>query len=395
MRSGVKVSMDEVKTESERKERQVNLEYVRFPSRKYEERQDEPTDAELNAYVKAHEADLKKTYEQRKFMYDKVPKELRLRQILVKAASSSTDAGKAADSAADKAAEKKAGELAARIKKGEPFAKVAKESSDDTATRARGGEVGWRRKGQTPFDAAGDDKLFAAKTGEVVGPIKSGAGWWLAVSEGTREGDLGFDAVKQELAVEKVRQDKAMAMAKGDADAALAKAKAPAAAGKTLKDLFSGKAESKPGEKAKAEAGEDESAAPRAEETGLFARRAGRDGAIVEGIGTSNALAKAAFDLKPDAPLAGPFDLAGSWVIVRLKERKDPDMAEFDKKKAELRNDAELTKWIEVLTDWSHERCVEAKSARKITVNRDVLRYEDSSEPPPYEPCVPRRMFGG
>jgi hypothetical protein len=81
---------------------------------------------------------------------------------------------------------------------------------------------------------------------------------------------------------------------------------------------------------------------------------------------------------------------------VRLKEHKAPDMAEFEKKKDELQRDAELTKWVQVMSDWSHERCVEAKAARQISVNRDMLRYQDSAELPAYEPCMPpRRPFGG
>ena len=70
-------------------------------------------------------------------------------------------------------------------------------------------------------------------------------------------------------------------------------------------------------------------------------------------------------------------------------------MAEYEKKKLDLQKDAELNKWMEVLTDWSHERCIEARDAKRIQINRDVLRYEDSAEPPPYEPCMPRRQFGG
>ena len=70
-------------------------------------------------------------------------------------------------------------------------------------------------------------------------------------------------------------------------------------------------------------------------------------------------------------------------------------MAEYEKKKLDLQRDAELNKWMEVLTDWSHERCIEARDAKRIQINRDVLRYEDSAEPPPYEPCMPRRLFGG
>jgi hypothetical protein len=70
-------------------------------------------------------------------------------------------------------------------------------------------------------------------------------------------------------------------------------------------------------------------------------------------------------------------------------------MADFEKKKSDLVRDAELTKWIEVLTDWTHARCVEVRDAKEIQINRDELRYDDSGEPPPYEPCMARRQFGG
>jgi len=60
-------------------------------------------------------------------------------------------------------------------------------------------------------------------------------------------------------------------------------------------------------------------------------------------------------------------------------------MAEFDKKKSELVRDAELTKWIEVLTDWTRTRCNEAKANKQIRVNRELLRYDDPNEVPAYE----------
>jgi peptidyl-prolyl cis-trans isomerase D len=402
MRAGVKVSQDEVKAEFERKGRQVNLEYVRFSNRKYE-----PavvvSDAELADYAAKNEAKLREAYEQKKFMYEKVPKELKLRQILIKTPTSAN-----ADPAR---AQRRAEQLAAKLKAGEPFAKLAAEANDDATAKARGGEIGWKRKGALGLESADDDKLFAAKTGEVVGPFKSKDGFLLLVSDANREGDLPFDKVKLDLADEKIRQERASALAKADAQAALAKARA--AEGKSLKSLYPAKSEKaddaddksdndkdnkkddQKADKALAKAGAPAADAPSAEETGLFARRAGRDGAIVEGLGVSNALSNAAFALKPGAPLAGPFEIAGSWVIVRLKERKEPDLAEFDKKKLELQRDAELTKATEVLTDWSHDRCLEARNAKRIVINRDVLRYEDSSEPPLYEPCMPRRMFGG
>jgi peptidyl-prolyl cis-trans isomerase D len=395
MRAGVKVSLDEVKADFERSGQQVNLEYLRFSNRKYEPSV-AVTDADLTAYASKNEAKLRELYEQKKFMYEKVPKEVRVRQILVKGGPAANDAAKA---------QHKAEQLAAKIK-GEKdatkaaaaFAQAAKESSDDAASKAKGGDLGWKRKGTLGLESADEDRVFAAKAGELLGPFKTkDGGASLLVAEGTREGDLPFDKVKLDLADEKIREERAGALAKADAEAAMAKAKADG--GKTLKELFppkDDKAEAKPDAKpsklAKLALDAD---APRAEETGLFSRRGSREGAIVEGLGVSNALTKAAFDLKPGAPLAGPFEISGSWVVVRLKERKDPDMAEYEKKKLDLLRDAELNKWMEVLTDWSHDRCMEARDAKRIVINRDVLRYEDSAEPPPYEPCMPRRMFGG
>ena len=376
---------------------QVNLEYLRFSNRKYEPAA-VVTEADINAYASKNEAKLRDLYEQKKFMYEKVPKEVRVRQILIKGGTAANDAAKA---------QRKAEQLAAKIK-GEKdaakasaiFAQAAKESSDDAKSKAKGGDLGWRRKGTLSLEPADDDKVLAAKAGELLGPFKTkDGGAALLVVEGNREGDLPFDKVKVELAEEKIREERSGALAKADAEAAMAKAKA--GSGKSLKELFptksddkdDSKAEAKPGKLAKLPAADSD--APRAEETGLFARRGSREGAIVEGLGISNALSKAAFELRPDAPLAGPFEIAGSWVVVRLKERKEPDMAEYEKKKLDLQRDAELNKWMEVLTDWSHERCIEARDAKRIQINRDVLRYEDSAEPPPYEPCMPRRMFGG
>src|SRR6185436_15371485 len=108
----------EVKTDFLRRGNQVNVEYVRFPVRRYEA-EVEPTPAEIAAYGKANEAKLKELYNQRKFLYEKAPKEKKLREILVK-----LDAGASAD--ADQAAKKKAEALAARLHKGEAFAAVAK-----------------------------------------------------------------------------------------------------------------------------------------------------------------------------------------------------------------------------------------------------------------------------
>jgi peptidyl-prolyl cis-trans isomerase D len=370
VRNGVNVSDHEVKGEFERQSNQVNLEYVRFSWRRHEDGI-ELAAGEIEAYAKANEKKLKELYDQRKFLYENAPKERRLRQIVLK-----LDSGASAD--AIKAVEKKAQLLLERTKK-EGFAAVAKATSEDPRSKLRGGDVGWRRQGATPYGAALEEKVWAAKDGEVVGPMKGNDGMYLVLPEASREGNITFEQVRPDLAETELRQERAKAKAKVEADAALVKAKA--AKDKTLKDLYPAAADA---------SGHGSEGVPRTEETGLYSRR----GTIVEGIGMAPELAKAAFELKPGDPLAGPYEVSGSWVIVRLKEKKEPDLAEFDKKKGELLHQAAMARGEEILAEWTQRRCVEAKEAKRISVNNDILRYDDSpTERVAYEPCTPPFRF--
>jgi peptidyl-prolyl cis-trans isomerase D len=367
LRGGVNVSTDEVKAAYERSNNQVNLEYLRVSWRRFED-DVEVTPAEAETYAKASEAKLKDLYNQRKFLYENAPKERRLRHILVKLeANASPDA--------EKAAEKKAQGLADKIKKGEAFAAVAKTSSDDARSKKRGGDVGWKRQGATMYGGAVEAKVWAAKDAELVGPMKGNDGFYLVESVESREGNIPFEKVRLELAESELRAERAKAKAKAEAEAALAKGKA--AKDKPWKELFPAPADNKL---------PDADSAPRAEETGLFARR----GAVVEGIGTAPDLAKAAFTLKPEEPFGGPFEVAGSYIVVRLKERKQADMAEFEKKRGELVQEAAASRGEEILADWTQRRCTEAKDSKKIRVNLELLRYDDNPQNRvSYEPCTP------
>jgi parvulin-like peptidyl-prolyl isomerase len=273
-------------------------------------------------------------------------------------------------------AQKKAEGLAARIRKGEAFAKVAKAASEDERTKSRGGDLGWQRVGGTMLDPAVDAKVTAAKDGELVGPVKTASGFVLAIAEATREGTIAFDVAKLELAESKLREEKSRAQAKAQADAALAKIKASPA--KSLKDLYPAPEEG--------EAPTGKAKGTYAEETGLFSRH----GSTVSGIGKAPALAKAIFALTADDPIAGPVEELGSFILVKLKERKEPDLAEFEKNRIGLIEDAAKRKGGMVVMEWALERCREAREAKQIEVNTDILRYEGGPEGAiQYEPCSP------
>lgn len=62
-----------------------------------------------------------------------------------------------------------------RIQKGEDFAKVAQEVSTDTATKEKGGDLGWFPRGQ--MLAEFEDAAFALKPGEVSGVVHTAYGY--------------------------------------------------------------------------------------------------------------------------------------------------------------------------------------------------------------------------
>jgi len=67
--------------------------------------------------------------------------------------------------------------IAERLSKGEDFAALAKEFSDDTGSAGEGGELGYAGRGvyEAPFEQA----LYALKVGEVSAPVRTDYGWHL------------------------------------------------------------------------------------------------------------------------------------------------------------------------------------------------------------------------
>lgn len=85
----------------------------------------------------------------------------------------------------DDQAKAKADTLSARLKGGADFVAVAKESSDDAATKAAGGELGWFTQDQ--FGAEFGTQVAGLQDGQVSAPFKTQAGWHIVQREGTRQ----------------------------------------------------------------------------------------------------------------------------------------------------------------------------------------------------------------
>ena len=80
-----------------------------------------------------------------------------------------------ATAAQDAAAKKKAEEILARARKGEDFATLARQSSEDPGSKDKGGDLGTFGRGQMvkPFE----DAAFSMAPGEIRGPVKSDFGY--------------------------------------------------------------------------------------------------------------------------------------------------------------------------------------------------------------------------
>jgi peptidyl-prolyl cis-trans isomerase D len=187
-----------------------------------------PTDADIEAYYKAHEsefrapeqaqveyvvldlesvkqgisvaeADLRQYYEQNIARYT-AAEERRARHILVQA---SRDApAKERD-----AAKAEAQSLLEQVQKNPAsFAELAKKSSDDPASASQGGDLSFTGRGGFAAKEL-EDKIFAMKPGEV-GLVESEFGWHVVKLEEVRGGQKQpFESVRAAIEAEKRTQD--------------------------------------------------------------------------------------------------------------------------------------------------------------------------------------------
>ncbi|QFR33166.1 peptidylprolyl isomerase [Ancylobacter sp. TS-1] len=132
---------------------------------------------------------LKKTY-QEAVGQQKPEEEVHARHILFRAEPN--------DKASSDAAEKKAKDVVARLKKGEDFAKLAGELTEDPSGKKDGGDLGFFTKEQMVPEFA--DAAFALKAGEVSQPVKTQFGWHVIKIEEKREKPVPtFDEVKPQI----------------------------------------------------------------------------------------------------------------------------------------------------------------------------------------------------
>ena len=131
------------------------IQYVAFTADNLPGGKPQVTDADVQAYYNAHQAQFQ------------VKEQVKVRHILI--------AAPAGDAKADAAAKAKAEDLLKQIKAGGNFAELAGKNSDDPGSKAQGGELGWLDRGKTVPEF--DKTAFSLAPGQTSDVIKTQFGY--------------------------------------------------------------------------------------------------------------------------------------------------------------------------------------------------------------------------
>ncbi|MBI5069770.1 MAG: SurA N-terminal domain-containing protein [Deltaproteobacteria bacterium] len=359
LRETSQVSGEEVRQAFDAESDRVDLEYVRFPTAGLRAAA-RPTAAEVQAFQARNGERIGKYYKDNAARFDR-KKRVQARHILIRA-----DEKAPAD--VDAAAKKKADEALARIQKGEDFARLASQLSEDPGSKERGGDLGWFGSGvmAKPFEEA----AFAAQKGALTGPVRTRFGWHVIQVTGVQEPEVvPLEKAAPEIAGEMLQEDLARAAALKRAEEALAQARK----GKGFGELFPPEPDPKAARKGPAPVklgGE----LVRPDETGPFG--VGTRPTIPR-LGAVPALFDDAFAATGARLLDKVYDSPGGPVIARVKSRQRPDPAQFAARKGDVEVRLRARREAQVEQAWMKA----LREKADVKVNQAYLRGEVTLPP--------------
>lgn len=345
------VSESEVKSRFLREQDQVQLQYVRFLPAQFTAQVKPPTAQELAAFKTAQEAAIKADFEQNQFSYSQ-PERAKARQILVKFPENATEAQK-------NTAKEKAQNLKQQLEGGADFAELAKKESDDAATRANGGDLGFVERGG--WDATLAEAAFALQPGQVTAPVETRVGVHLVkVEEKQPAKKKELAEVSDEIAKKLWNKERAKELAKAAAEGALVQAKT----GKTLAQLYP-KAQPAEGEQQNPFA-QAPSTKPEASDTQAFSVHT----EFVPTLGPAPELVRAATAVETTpATLDQVFPVGEGFVVAQVTLRQRASDQDFTAKKDQMRDEALNAKKFELRDQYLKS----LREGGQVQTNQDVV----------------------
>jgi peptidyl-prolyl cis-trans isomerase D len=355
LRETAKVSDDEIKEAWLAENDKVSLEFARFPVQ-LARADARATDAQVKDFVAANGARIAKYYKDNPAKFDK-KKRVKARHILVKVDPS-------APKEQDEAAKKKIEDAAARLKKGEDFAKLATELSEDPGSKDQGGELGWFTEGvmAKPFQEA----AFSLKKGELSQPVRTTFGWHLIQVEDAQDAEvITLEKATHDIARDLLEADLAKELARKKADDVLKKLQA----GKSFADALPADAKKKGAEPVKL-GGQ----IIKFDDTGLFGATAAPN---VPRVGPAPELFADAVKANAGQVLPKLYDTPAGPIVARVKERQRVDPAKFEEKRSEVELRLRLTRESQIEQAWVKS----LKDRSKVELNGALVRGEVRAAP--------------
>jgi peptidyl-prolyl cis-trans isomerase D len=352
------VTPAEVKDTWENRNNRSDVEFVKVDPAFYKKNV-KVSDVDVKKVLADEMKEVEASYNQHATRYNE-PRKVRARHILAKVAESAPEADQ------QKAREKMEA-AKARLDKGEDFATVAKEMSEDSSA-ASGGDLGLQGPGVwvKPFEEEAS-RLSAGKYGEI---IRTRFGFHIIKVEEIKEAQKRtVDEVKDEIAKLLVEERMSKAAAKVFADKTLAEAKS----GKDLSTLVP----------AVPEGAKVDPLAPKVETTGWF----NKGSKYVPRVGVAADVVGAVFERKEAGLLDRVFEVNARLFVIKIKARELPDPKKFDEEREALENQLRTQMQSRLVGDFIKELRTQATAAKRVTIDTDVISYDAraSSSPAPLD----------
>lgn len=278
------------------------------------------------------------------------PEQVKARHILVQFKGARNATGDAAKR--EKAdAQKRAEELLAKVKGGTDFQTVAKESTDEGVGKTSGGDLGWFDRAR--MDPKFSDAAFALEKGQLSGVVETPFGFHVIKVEDKKAAvATKLEDAQNKIAENLLNKEKRPAVAKEQAEKVLANLNAKQSVDGLIAEY----------KVSWATTGEIQA-----------------DSRYIPGIGSSKEVSDAMAALTTVGQIyPTPVDVRGNLFVLRLKAKKDPDMAKFDAtKKRELAQTAAYTEGNNLFNAYEKQVHDEFDKKQKIWMNPEYLAMDD------------------
>jgi peptidyl-prolyl cis-trans isomerase D len=297
-------------------------------------------DADVEKMLAEQPTRVRQYYDQHPERYH-VPERVRARHILLRIPSGASDQEIAR-------IRKRAEAVLARVRSGEDFATVAREVSEDTGSKDRGGDLGFFPRGQ--MAPAFEQAAFSLEPGQTSDLVRTDFGFHVIRVEAHEPAkNRSFDEVAREIAEELVASDRARELAAKKAEE-LADA---VRGGSSLVDAA-------------------RAADVSIERPDWFSRRP--DGYVPK-VGPAPDVMTAAFALTPEHPSLGRvFDVSGKKVLIELLERRGPSPEELADQLAAERKRLLESRQAEARTDWYRQARQRLLESGRLRIDLSGLR---------------------